>query len=668
MAFIGLATHPGAAHAPGRPHQVLPSTFLPDAAGHIPRLPSTSETSPAMKLPRNHFLRRWPRYWMREWDFMSLGGRIILIGLLILPPAAWFTWKPARTWVQERRVQQRIQAAEQALEQGEFAAAASFARAAKQAGGHDQQVERILAESLQAVRDPNALNAHITIISNPQALRADRLQAFRLLVAAFPHGDVRRLWQILSPSEHKDLDFRLAMADRVLADGDFRSALRFLHDTQSTRLEAVLEIRRIRAWILTGTFESLDLAHRALIELWQTLPQHRADWIGLIEEIPLQKLDPLRLAELEPDLLAMPPGPSAARGALLVSRLRLAEALAAGDEAARTGIVRTCVGQWLDTEPLSLGSFLVHAQAWESLSDHFTDALVEGRPELVQARLEALARLGLKMRIPLTLNRPQNAIESYWRHAWRAACHHHAADTSEVKAAWNLALQEAGGEAKDTILLELAAHALRHGMISEHDSAMLAAIRRGLGPLPSFGYHRRLIERLEQQGAENELMTLLATYRALEPWETEIEARYCHLSALLGTEPIPDCLAALEALAARENPSVHLRGILACLHLLAGDSQRSLEQWQSLPVSRDSLAPRFQTAWQIAAIHAEAREKLATPAVPANLNWSALLPTERRHYQRLLRVEESTDSLPELPPLPTASPLPDVPPLPAPSP
>ena len=616
-----------------------------------------------MKLFRIHFLRRWARLCKSEWAYMSLVGRAFTLCLLILPATTWLAWKPARGWIQQKRVHHRIALAEQALQKGEYAAAASFARLAKEAGGSDGRIDKILAESLDAISDPNAVRAQIAILSNPAAPRPDRLQAFRQLLPSFCHGDVQRLWLRLSEAERADLDFRLTMTDRVLADGDARSALRFLQATEITRFEPALEIRRIRAWIQTGSSESLDLAHRAIVELWKLLPEQRSEWLDLIEEIPLEKLDPLCLGELEADLV--PPAAAAdARTRLLTTRLHLAQAFAAGQEDKAAEIIRQAIRDWLESDPLPLCRFLIHGRQWGAISDHFTDAIVEGQPELVQARLEALARLGLKMSIPLTLSCPANAIESHWCHAWHAACHHHAGEVSEAKAAWDLALQEASGDTRETILLELAAHAARHGMEAEHDSAMLAAIRSGLGPLPSFASQRRLIERLEEQGAESKLMTLLESYRKMEPWEPEIEVRYCHLSALLGSDSIPACIETLEALAAKLDSAAHPRTVLACLHLLAGDSKRSLEQWQRLPIARHELSPRFQAAWQIAEIHAASSDGLTTPARPENLNWAILLPAERRHYQRLLRVEESSADLPELPPLPEAKPLPELPPLP----
>ena len=630
---------------------------------------------------------------IREWEVWSLWTRVGLVAGLILALATALAWKPARSWMREQRVQQRMDAAEKAYLAGDPAAAIRFLRAAQQLGAAGARVERMLADSMEAMQDPNALMAHAKILEDPGRSREDRLRSVRSVLQTLPFGDVRRLWIGLTEDERQDLEFRLAMADRVIRDGDFRSALRFLQSTRTGGgVVPDLEIRRIRCWISLADEEALDLAHRALVELWKSHPERRADWCGLMEEIPLGRMDALRLAGLERDLAAGLEG-HPGRAELLLARIQLAAAVAAGEDSARGRILARAAESWQSSAPEELARFLESCGQWVALAESAFPTETAPSEFLLRSRIHALARLGRAEALSAVLVQADSRLNAYWRNAWRATCAHHAGDRTAAKSAWNLVLQEAEGDARDDVFLELAGHASRQGMTDEHDAAMLAAIRRGRGALPAFAALRRLVERLEQQGAESELMMILARYRPYEPWDLELEARYCHLAALLGTEPVGPCISILEKITEQEPDMTHAGAVLACLHLLDGQAKRSLETWQALSVGRDSLAPRFQAVWRVAELLALETPDSSRQSLAADLPWNALLPVERRLFRRFLRVEEPArdvpDShgsaslpytvlpplpqetpnkpLPKLPPLPekkTPQPLPDVPPLP----
>jgi hypothetical protein len=303
-------------------------------------------------------------------------------------------------------------------------------------------------------------------------------------------------------------------------------------------------------------------------------------------------------------------------------------------EEKRDALLTQAVERWQQAAPESLAATLTALQANELLTVVFEGDAVAGNPVLLRARLDALLRIQQNEEASKTLLRHGECLDDVMRSAYAAVIAQRLGQHAEKSSNWKTALEEAGLRPEPRAVMDLYEFAEIMGVRDLAQDTLYTAVQSGKGPLPGFDALTPWLDSLAETGDETKLMDIFLRYLKMEPENSRLISRYCHLAAFTRRETPESLLANLASLLERNPDRLHLRTVVACLQLLEGNAAASLQTWRDIGIPPEQLLPGLRASWLVAAVRAG--ELAADSAEIAAIPWNEMMPSERARLREIL--------------------------------
>lgn len=491
---------------------------------------------------------------------------------------------------------------------------------------------RILEKATASLRDSWHSEIARALLAHPDASDEDRLTAFRGIAPEVPLGLLKQAWTMLPTQCREDLRFVTVFADRMIAERRFKEATLVLLAVPAAARTPAVDQRLIRILIGSGKQEGYDEAQRLLAGSIPTSGQELADWLSLLEEIPLENL---RINLLEPvrKVLESPASGASPRGALMRARLDYAF-----DPARRPAILEDAIHCWKDREPEALAGFLGNLRLDQLLLETIPAERVLAHPGLLPRLLEASERSGAWPRTFKLLNAHGLRMPKFEELAHRAVMAANTGDSATFLLAWTNARGEAKISPVPGAFLKLHRIAREAAMDKEATQAMVDAIQCGRGPLPLYADLKPLLTELAQQGQDKTLLKICATYLPFESANPVLITQLAYLASLSQLVDTKAVVAAMEHLAEGFPKEVPIQCVLATAYLCDNQPTAAAATLDRLKLDPAQLSAGYQAALLTTQV-LNRRVAKDDPSV-TGLPWQALLPSERKRFGDLIRTTD----------------------------
>jgi hypothetical protein len=568
--------------------------------------------------------RLWDR-WANFHPFLRfvIGSTLVsLFALLTLPPA----YRGFKSW----RLESNLSAAKTAVETGSMIQARDLSLTVLRAGDPRLDAFRILEASMKALRDPRHSDISRAILSHPDGTRADRLAGFRGLAPAVPMGIVAQAWTKLSEADQVDPEFVAVFADRLVRDRQLTDAASLLVTVPGDPPHPLIRQRLIRVLIASGTREALQEAQKRLAAEWPKDAERLHEWLAIAEEIPIGSLDVTQLGPVRNSLQRHAAKDDAA-AALMLVRMKLA-----ANFSSRAAILDEAEAEWDSRAPVEYARFLTAVGMDERLVASFPIERVEEHPALLPMLAEALQNTGRWVVLEILLEEHGDRMQPWELRARRALVARKSGTERQFTDAWAAALGEANSNERLETSLSLYEFAKRAGLEAEAERALIDSIRRGRGPLPLYADLKPLVESLAKRNRENELLQICAAYLPFEPSNPVLLTHAAYLICIHELTTPEVLIKAVKPMAEAFPDAVPMHCVLATLQLSNSDTEGAAETLDRLKLDPAELAPPYRAAYEVTQV-LNGRLKVTDPRIK-EFPWSALMPTERRHFQKLLKI------------------------------
>lgn len=554
------------------------------------------------------------------------------------------TLQPAYRAIKNWRVERNLRDALQAYENRDFYRARDLSLAVLQSGSPNIEALRIFGKSCEELGDPRHQQIVFALLSHPEATEEDRLNGFPSIVKDSPLGQVGRVWTTLAETSRTQPATAAAFARRLRTEARYREAAQVLLQIPEKQRDAPLRIELARLMIAVANRDDVNVAQQMVVDgLQKDEPSQQSLWLGILECVPVAQLNREILAPLQQDKLR------ASLSDKAMARLKWADIRIpwnAATEAERSALLSGIgerVAAGLDTSQKSHVIRLLHDLGeHERLLDLFSagdgdfERSAIRRMWLSAMKAEKLA--DAKSWMELGVDR----FPAYEVQAYRAITESAAGNASTSSTAWKDALEFATTASPSSReLLALYQIARRHGSEESAASAMLAAIRKGNGPLPLYESLLPLMESLAKQGKDQTLMEICSQYRTLEPWNPTIQVQYAYLACLQEMVDPGLLIDPLAALAARLPDELPIHTTLATVLVANGridDAATALRPFQSM---RGKISPSYEviflTVDGLQGVIDRDSEKVS------QFPWDQLQPIERRWFTNKLNNRQSEE-------------------------
>ncbi len=528
------------------------------------------------------------------------------------------------------RMERNLQAAQAAVAASSMQDARDLSLTVLRANDSCIEAYRILEKATASLRDPWHNEIARALLSHPQSTDADRLTAFRGIAQEVPLGLLTQAWSLLPDPCRTDLRFVTVFADRMIAERRFKEATLVLLALPKEARSQAVDQRLIRILIGSGKPEGYDEAQRRLASDFPAIGENFADWLDLLEAIPVAALQPTPLEPLR-KRLENPPSGQAARAALMLVRLDYAT-----HDSKRATLVEDAIRNWKDRDPEALARFLGDLGLYQLLLETFPLARLEQHPGLLPRLLEAIERSGAWPQAAPLLDSHGKLLPKFEELAHRAMAAAKTGDGPAQVLAWS----EARGEAKSSPRADafLTLHRIARGaaMDKEAEQALVEAIRCGRGPLPLYTDLKPLLTSLARQGKDKILLEICAIYLPFESNNPVLITQLAYLACLNQLLEPKTVLVAMEHLAKGFPKEVPIQCVLATAYLCDNQATQAAATLDRLPLDPAKLSPGYQAAYlTIQALNGRIdREDPRLTGLP----WNSLLPCERKKFGELLRA------------------------------
>jgi len=556
--------------------------------------------------------------------FIRLVSLILMVALLGL-----FGVKPCYKAFKQWRMESNLAAAQQAITDVRMDDARDLSRTVLQAGDPRIEALRILEQSMLALHDPMHGDIARAMITHPDSTDDDRLKGFRGIVQDTPLGVVGQMWVALPSRCQKESRFALAFADRLITEHHFKEAASLLLAVPTQEQNGALKRGLIRVLIGSGKREGFEEALRLIAVGLQADDQEAIEWLKLLGEIPLEHLRNTSLDSIRGRIENLALGDSADTALILV-RMDYASQVSR-----RETLLAETIAKWQDSNPQALARFLKNLGLYQLLLETFPEAKVSAHPELFPQVLDAAERAGAWDQVQQLLDDHGQQLPKLEELAHRSVLAAKTDESADRASAWHAAIAEAQSSAEDNAYLTLLRITRDAGMQDESEQALIAAIRKGRGPLPVFADLKPLLQSLERQGHEQVLLDICKAYLSFESGNPVLLTQYAYLACLNQLAEPSTFLKTLEPLAKAYPKELPIHCVLATVYLCDGQPDKAAAMLDGFKLDPDKLAPGYQAAFLTTQVlnNRIAKDDPQIETFP----WKSLLPCERRKFSELLR-------------------------------
>ncbi|MEX1049363.1 MAG: hypothetical protein WED15_07535 [Akkermansiaceae bacterium] len=559
---------------------------------------------------------RWLDKLREEWAQLGLGVRVILwmlgIGLIALVAGP-----PLRGAARSFSLSRNLGLADSALAAGDATQARSRSMAVLQMDSDRIEAIRILARSMDLLRDSKRVQTAAFLFNHAEASLADREFAFGVLARNAPLSMAGTFWVLLKPAEQAEPATVDVFARRLLAEGKAEQATLLLRGMD---LENPPDIITVLLLDLLASKGGAD----AWAEIQKRLIQRAGEAASANSPVPvwcLEQWERVPQNLLDPAALRVIPDDGAPRMQML--RRRLIQGTAALD--ADDPEIARWLHQTLAADRLALARLLGHCglyplavQILEQGSPVTADEyewLRRNRMRLLEWReWRDFLKSSAVSNIPRVLVRADLAVV--------CASLREFGDSNAAWAQVMLAAKSLGGAVRLTDI----SRRVRDPLPQRSHEAMIEAIRTGSEALPAFGDLTSLMVFLSEAGRDKELLEICRAYLKIEASNPLLITRYAYLGLLAGELAPEAAMLLVGPVIDYQASSPHPRVVAVLASLLNDDPEEALRWLGRDQVQWESAPPFYR--WLVAL----AEKPASPPPVPAK---SSVLPSEWKAITRL---------------------------------
>lgn len=520
--------------------------------------------------------------------------------------------------------------AEKAIEESRMGDARDLSLTVLKSGDTRIEVFRILEKATASLGDPHHGEIAKALLTHPKASDEDRWKGFRGIVDEMPLGVVSQVWSALPENCRLQSRFAAAFATRVIPENRLPEATTVLlavpADQRTEELNRVL----IRVLIHTGKEAGFDEAQHRIAAHFAGSSEDRAEWLVLLEQLPVLELQPDFLGPVR-QALGVPELAEDARSQLMLARINYA-----ADASLRAEIVQAAIARWQKSAPEPLGHFLTDLGLYQELSGLFPSTVISANLDLLRRVLQAMEKTADWKAMLSLLDSAGQKMPKYEESAYRTVVAARMGDGPTKVQRWADALGEAKSSGVPDALLVVGRIVREAGMLEEADQALLEAIKSGRGPLPLFTDLGSLTTSLEKQERESVLMEIYAIYIPFEPGNPELFTRYAYLACLNRLVEPGLLLDKLELLSKSFPKEAMLQWVLATVYLCDGKPGDAAKVFDQLEVGNlDDHVSGFRIAY-LATQVMNKRIPASDPRI-RDFPWTTLKTSERKRFNDLIQ-------------------------------
>lgn len=567
-----------------------------------------------------------PAVFERLHDFWVDRHPLVRFGIILLVIAGLAAGlaKPALGWYRGWQSDRKTEAAQQALDGTRYAEARDLALRALRSGGDQARLIPILLRASAALDDPRQVDMALSLILVEGIAEEDRHLAWSVLCQHAPGWPLMMIWGELSRKELGDEAMALELVDRLLRDDLLVEAAKVLAPLPPSDADE-REARLLELLLAKGTPEAHREFMSKLLALLLDRPDARDRWLSAFDRLPFGAMSEREAESMIYTLRAG--GPLAGMDFLRDGRCRMRFEPDKADAHFSSALKRAT-----ELEP-------AERAAW---------CLQVGRPEAAAGELPPnpplAGELRLQWRILAALGNRENQLDFLEEapgevvYDWQGALYRElkAQLESDEKAARNArgdALRAALESADHDAPVELARHAEELDLKTTAAEAWLQGVRHRRGPVPLSHRLKWVIEFFAAEKREEDLLAMLAAYRAIEPGNPVITAQHDYLACLQGRLEPATLIENVRPILDQRPDELPLQAIVALGHLLLEQPQQAREVTDKPTKDWFAVTPLYR------ALRAIALEQSGEPGEAAVLledfPWNELMPSERRVLEAL---------------------------------
>ena len=562
----------------------------------------------------------WDRWanWHPFVRFLLGAGMVAVVGVFAVKPA----YRAFKAW----RLEKNLVAARVAVDAERMNEARDLSLTVLRAGDPRIEAFRILEEATASLRDPRHGDIARALISHPDGSEEDRWTGFRGIAPEAPLGLVGQAWAALPEERRREPRFAVVFAERLISERRLNEAASVLLEVPENDRAGAVERQLIRVLIRSGKKQAFDEAQRLIARGFRT--GEAAEWLDLLEEIPAVSLQP-KVLEPVREALETPEHAAAPRAALMLARFDYA-----ANGPRRAAVLEEAVARWKESDPEALANFLGDLGLHRMLLESIPVERAAEFPSLFPRLWEAIADAGAWERAGFLVEVADGKFAGFEALARRAVVAEKSGKSSEFKAAWTAAMDEAKVSKDTSAYLKLHRIAREAELAEPAELAMIEAIRQGRGPLPLYSDLGPMLASLAAQGRENILMEICSIYLAFEPGSPVLLTRYAYLACLSDLADPTLIVKAMEPLAGAFPKEMPILCVLATAYLCAGEPEKAAATLEPLELDPAKLAPPYRITW-LASRVLNGKLPKDDPRV-ADFPWKSLQPSERRKFTALI--------------------------------
>ena len=499
-----------------------------------------------LTLVSSEFRRRWYPLLRcaRFWADVSIILCIIIGGVLAKPAYHAF-----RDW----RIERIASDAVAALKNRNYTESRRLASAVLKLRKDRYDMLDVLHRSMVELHDPDAYYAANALMAHPAATEGDRIRGFTEACASLPLATVLGIWQAMDKERGNSPVYLIPLFERVIDQGLYvpaAASARLLLSRADVDKQPELRLQAVRILLGTGSPEDLKRAQSEITDIMrgnykQALPAFR-----LLAGIPLAEFRSAYFQDLEAWISHQEYASTEDRLLALIQPLQRHPEQAAE-------IARDAIARFAKADPAAVARWLLHADMAAEALTLLPEQEAASDSGRFRARADALVALKRWQDARDWLEKPPGGFPLIELLARRVICDDTPGDPSKHGKAWMLALQMATAKNEPNDLLELQQRLHHAGLDDLARQAMVAALRKGHGPLPIWGQVRDLLPWMRQQQQGLAMMDVCTTMANLEPANVEVLIESLDLACIFGKIRPSAMVDRLHQLEKRDPKSAH---------------------------------------------------------------------------------------------------------------
>ena len=570
----------------------------------------------------------WTNKVRQRWANLPAGVRLPLVIILFLCVCGLVA-KPLYEVMKSWKTRSNLVDASTALEEDRMGAARDLSMAVLLSGDTNVEAFRILEKSMAGLRDPRHVNIARALMTHPSGTKTDRLAGFRALTLDAAHGIVNRAWHALPVQDRINPDFAVPFANRLFYADHLQDAATIIEGVPSKDWNTETQQLKASLFIRSGSDIGYDEAQRIIANNWEEDAADYSSWMDVLEEIPANNLD-RALLESVIDELGAADTEAHPRKALMLARISYSEILSEKEK-----IISDAISKWREKAPVELARFLTHLGRDRDLQNLFSPDLIASESKLVELVLDSLIRTSKWAEASEFIDLYESQIPKQRRLFMSGLIGARTGEDGVFAQSWGAAIKDAKADSESDSLLNLYKLAKDYGLEPQAEEALIEAILDGRGPLPLYSDIQPLVQSLNEKSRDDLLVRVYAIFLSFEPSNPILLTQYGYLACLMDLVE-PETVIKMGVTLSETYPeAAQIKWMLATVRVSGGQPEEAAIILDDLNTDPESLSPSLLALSIVTDV--------LTGNIPrddkkvADIEWSKLLPCERRKFKLWLR-------------------------------